>query len=225
MHRRFLVALIAALSAISLLATAALAGDEPEFIEQRVWTQCSGTTPVGNVNLQVFGEPTPTWSTDEPATSVTDGDGCGVVDPAFLIDTDPQNNGGAADLSWTGTYTGNLDTIEVEAHFLGQLPLNDTFTTQLWIDGAEKTPGETQVQVIQQASETGASSSVRFAFNSIGLIDDYEGPGTVEHTITLRLRASYVDTATAVAWVWGTTEVPAGLTFNADVGGLPTVRV
>lgn len=211
----------------SVLLGAGGASAEPEFRQERVYTECGGSTPVSNVNRIVLAEPVPTWSTEAPAGDTQDGEGCGVLDPLLLVDTQPADNGGAADLSWTGTFTGNLDTILVEAHFLGQIPVPGNFRTQLWIDGVERTGGA--ATVIEGAtvtpSSTGASSKVEFAFTGIGLIDDDEGPGTVEHTITLRLRGYWTDAHQAIAWVWGNTDVPAGLSFNADTAGFPSIEV
>jgi hypothetical protein len=160
---------------------------------------------------------------------VTGGAGCGTADPAFLIDgtaerPSPTNLDGV----WSGTFTGNLRSITVEAHAIytraarsGAVPFG--VAPVVFVDGkrmvVEGTPAV--VRVTPVPSSTRASEKITFTLTGLNLVDDLDkdgqadaGKGTTKRTITVQLRNQFVDANGAVAWVFDTIKVPAGLTFN-----------
>lgn len=221
--------------AAALLSTAALAAgatpvlaqevEEPEFVVERNYFECDGPTKVGNANL-VLTQALPGWSTTAPTGSVQGGEGCGSAELAALAGTSQRT---IYDASWEGTFTGNIADILMDLHFIqpataayGDIALDLRVT----IDGRSYDLG---TQFIDGApttqSASGASYSMQFGINDIDIIDDPKGPGTVTHTYTITAEGHFIDTGFAVPFVWGTTEVPAGLTFNGDTTGLPAVRL
>jgi hypothetical protein len=172
----------------------------------------------------------PSWDTSAPTQSVQAGAGCGTLDgPLTNTATIENPNDGA----WRGTFTGNLKNLTVEAHMidLGLSRSDDTFGLQiaLIIDGNVWVDRTTSIDAPLTRSSTAASGSFKFSITGLGnftnvldangnIVDvktqglvTEDGDGTEEHTITLGLRgfAEY-----PTAWVWDTTEVPAGITFN-----------
>lgn len=213
---------IMTMSLASLLLLASIAVADAEYTTQRVYFECDGTTKVDNVN-QRLGDDTPTWSTTAPTESVQAGAGCGAADTGFAATAGPAAVG--EDATWSGTFTGNLDTIRIEGHVLAnpgtQLCGGVTVRGSVTIDGT--TVSFSALEATTATSSTGASASVQFAVTGIDLVDAQDGPGTVAHDISLTVGGNFVDCDNVLEWVWGTTEVPAGLEFNDDVTGLPAV--
>lgn len=222
LRMRLLTLLTATACLVLVAASAAVAA--PEYRNERVFFECDGTTKVDDVNQAALGEGVPGWSTTAPTQSVQGGAGCGSTDTAFSVTVGGVYGG--TDALWEGTFTGNLDTIRIEGHVLasagarvcGDITVNGTVT----IDGTSVFLEE--LDTLTTLSGTGASHSAQLAINGIGLVDDEDGPGTDVHEISVMLSGAYVDCQNgALPWVWGTTEVPAGLEFNADTSGLPGV--
>lgn len=222
--RRAAVALSTAAMALTVVGPAAAVDPKPEFVTERNYFTCDGTTKVAQANLVVDGE-LPSWATLAPTQSVQSGAGCGAYEVALLGGT---NQASIYDASWEGTFTGNIRDIALDLHFIqpataafGELNLD----LRLAIDGTEYDLSGQFATAPAIASSTGASYSVQMALNDIDIIDDQFGPGNKTHTYTITADGHFVDTDAAVAFVWGTTEVPGGLTFNADTKGMPGVSV
>lgn len=179
--------------------------------EQQTWFTCAGATKVQNASI-VQGE-IPSWGTIPPAQSVQQGAGCGTVETNLTSTSNPRNGN---DGVWEGTFTGNLDRLTVEIHKIdyGLSRLEDSEPLLLWlqVDGADVIPRatETSIEVQGERSSTGASIKYEFSITDLGLVTE-AGPGTQTRSIMLGIR-SYADYPGV--WVWDTTEVPAGITFN-----------
>ena len=223
MRRIALFVLTVGLLGALLPAASAVAELPPDYRQERVYFTCSGTTKVHNVNRQGLNEPMAGWDTTAPTQSVSAGAGCGYLDPGFLADTGGEN-GGYGDGAWSGTFTGNLRDLNVELHNIGPSLARAgacayTMTPRLYVDGAALTE-TTDVEGIVTPSSTGASDKVEFSIASIDIFErnadgtPVPGTGSVEHTVTLAIGSVYVDCGTMHAWVYDTTEVPAGIDFN-----------
>lgn len=205
----------------SLMGPAVAVGEGPTFRTEQNYFKCANTTKVENVNWLIFEEPLPGWSTTAPDKSVQAGAGCGTADPSFLANT--TEDGGFADATWQGTFTGNLKAITVEAHniYLGATRATGSFTAQarLWVDGQEVAL-PARLTTTTTPSSSRASEKITFSITGLNFIDrnldgtPADGNGTTERRITLQLRGIFLDGEAVSAWVWGTTEVPAGVTFN-----------
>ena len=169
--------------------------------------------PVKVQNLYAAQGQYPGWDTTAPDQSVTDGAGCGFYDN---LGAGPFGTPGPPfDAIWQGTFAGNLDKITVELHRLlpdgrGGTLLNTNIPVVLTVDGTILYDGD--VPMTFTASATGASERMRFSFTGLGLLTE-DGDGTRQRTIRLEV-SGYNETQ--AAWVFDTTEVPAGMTFNPE---------
>jgi hypothetical protein len=212
-----------ALAALVLGNGAGATGEPPTFAEQRVFFHCNGPTKVGTVNYAA--ETTmPGWNNTPPAASVSTGAGCGNADPGVLgAGAETQN---LYDAAWQGTFTGNIQAITVEAHtiYLGSGRGGLTqfgVAPMLYIDGAEVPLSAEFVTITPIPSTTAASEKILFSISGLNIVDDADGdgiadpgPGSTDHTVTLQLGGYYANSTLLSAWVYDTTEVPAGMTFN-----------
>ena len=217
--------------AVSGPASATHGGIHPSFRSERVYFHCAGPIKVQNVALITDG--TPSWNTTEPDQSVQEGAGCGAVDPGAARGSGQET---IYDAPFSGTFTGNLRDFTVELHnlALSRVRPGELFTVRvrLSIDGTPvfaETAGQF-VNVTPVASSTGASEKFLFSITELGCTRDIvdangnvvgvktggfateNGDGTTEHEILLTIDSFAVNQASA--WVWDTTEVPSGITFN-----------
>lgn len=200
----------------------------PNLRNEQTWFAC-GADKVDNVRRQE-AKPVPTWDTTAPTQSVRDGAGCASVDSPFTQSASDN----IYDTTFEGTFTGNLDTLTVEAHSIYVGPARNggamTVGVRLLVDGEAvviSPDGISRlVQVTPVPSSTRLSERVRLSITDIGFVAETED---AEHIVTLLLHngqtLSTGPTVTdmAGAWVWDTTEVPSGITFNPAT--LETARV
>jgi hypothetical protein len=184
----------------------------PTYRNERVWFHCSGTTKVANAS--VVESAVPSWNTTAPTQSVQSGAGCGFAD-SVLIGTNAEN---IYDAVFSGTYRGNLRSMTVELHSIyagaGRALATYGIAARVIIDGKDKTGNVTVTPV---RSATGASEMVRFTITGLEPTFGTEpGNGTRNHTITLSINNRFIDSNPFGAWVFDTTEVPAGITFNPE---------
>lgn len=176
----------------------------PTFKSSRVYLQCAGDLPLQNVNA-VEGHTS--WSTSPPPGSVFDGYGCGHVEWT--------PSGPNTDLIMQGTFTGNIDRLTVHLHEMAhsdQNPNGTLISVTLAIDGVERLRHLTAQRMAVNEENSGVTNSVVFTID--GLKNYYAtelGNGTTVRTVTLTIDAPRESPS---FWVWGTTEVPAGVTFN-----------
>ncbi|WP_108667369.1 hypothetical protein [Euzebya rosea] len=216
---------IIALFAIAALALPASAtpqpgepGFEPTLRTEQTYFHCASPVKVQNVDA-IQGN-TPSWDTTAPTTSFTAGGGCGFYDNIL---SGTALNGPTNSAIWTGTFTGNLDSIGVELHRLlagaGGSVTFPALVMTLTVDGNVLYDGDVDGFMWIESS-TGASESATMTFTDLGFLTEH-GDGTIERTITLQVD-SYNEAQTA--WVFDASEVPAGLTFNPEDATFPTVK-
>jgi hypothetical protein len=225
------VAFGVALALVAPPAGASHGGIHPTVRMERVYFHCNGPTKVGNLNLVTNGPVS--WNTSPPAGSVSDGEGCGNLDPGAARGS---NQATVYDAQFRGVFTGNLESLTVEVHnlLLNQIDLDGSYRIRVWltIDGETIVPDTTFVDVAPEASATGASHKFLFSVPDLGcsreVLDEegnvvdvvtdglvrQDGDGTLEHDVLLTLDSWFTDRASA--WVYDTTEVPSGITFNPD---------
>jgi hypothetical protein len=188
-------------------------GPHPTFRAEPVWFVCAegDHMKVQNLEFPVRYEP------EAPDRSVQDGAGCGQVEPGALVNTQP--SGGPANFSTVGDFQGNLQNITVELYILGGTQYSRLFEEidlRLWveIDGIVVVPRFTRLQDVP-LEETGSGATQRLRFTLIGLqglFGHEDGDGTRIRDISVTVGNWFTDEVGN--WVWGTTEVPAGLIFN-----------
>lgn len=222
MNRRHgLVLVILLIAALAAPATA-LTSDgeiEPTLRTEETFFHCASDNKLQNVDAAQGNYPS--WDTNAPAASFTTGEGCGFYDNllAGTVGGHP-----FASAIWTGTFTGNLDSITVELHRLlagaGGSVTFPALVVTLTVNGQVLHDGDV-TGLAWTASSSGASESTVWSFTDLGFLVE-DGDGTIERTVTLRID-SYNEAQTA--WVFDASEVPAGLTFNPETPSSPQTPV
>ena len=207
---RFLVVLTMILASAGAPA-AADHGQHPTLRTERVWFHCAGDVKVQNAAYAQ--RVVPSWNTTPPAQSVQQGAGCGYYENAAGGYLGPNET--TLDSVWEGSFTGNLDSLTVELHNIhaSAARAGETFKfrANLLIDGVDVLdPDAPQIEVVPAPSSTRLSEAMRFTVTGIGLQPE-DGDGAQARRIRLVIRSL---TEAQSAWVWDTTEVPAGLEFN-----------
>jgi hypothetical protein len=208
-------ALLAAL-AVAALTVGPVAAEEPEepeapvIEEQRVYFHCNGDTKVANVHA-TLDSAIVGWSTEAPTASFTEGAGCGTVDTAL---TGSADHNPLYDAPFEGSFRGNLDSLTVHAHSLAPINANlaDEFEVfvLLQVGGRTLVSRNTMVKADAIASATGLSSLFEFTVSDIGMVEP--GVSTRSRQVQLTLMTRYLDDNNN--WVFDTTEVDSGITFN-----------
>ena len=212
-----MLARLFSLTLVVLVLGTSAGGAAPQFREERVYASCDD---VSKLHLEALDDQRPTWSVDAPTGTAQEGDGCGTIDVARNGVPDLE------DLEWEGTFTGNLDTLVVEAHMVRTPRFSGSLDVGLVVDGVEVLSPDTSItELTAVAGGSDNTQLVRFAVRGIGLVDDPEASGDVEHTVRITISGRYTVDDLALGWVWGTREWPAGVTFNAPTYGVRTIVV
>jgi hypothetical protein len=162
-----------------------------------------------------------TWGPDAPEQSVAEGAGCGSADSPLM----QQTPGNLYDATWEGTFTGALDSMTLHLHniYAGPARLGEPFQlkVRLFVNGRDQFGEDgADVAVTAVRSDTGLSELIELTISDIGLVAPTDE--TRRQRITLVVHGGTprhtgpTVTDTTSAWVWGTTEVPAGITFNPE---------
>lgn len=194
-------------------------GDEGRFACTEVtYFHCAGTTKVANLHQAQDGT-LPSWDTNRPTASVTSGAGCGWVDNSAFRSTQAGNS--AHDGAWKGTFTGNLTSLTVRAHSIsvgpGRAGEPQTFRVSLFVDGvsmfglaADGRANRADVTLTPVPSSTQLSSLYEFTVTGLPFGTEL-GKGTTGREVILNLAAG---SEPVMGWVYDTTEVDSGITFN-----------
>ncbi len=199
----------AALLAVAVPTVPALAQADdptaPTLRTEQVYFHC--IAPVKVQNVYALQGQVPGWDTTAPTGSVTGGAGCGFYDN--ILSSSAQDR--PFDASWAGTFTGNLDRLTLELHRL--LPTSgatmpNRLVLEVQVDGVPYYAGD--VNVTPAASATGASQVAHVTLDDLRLNKE-AGDGTKQREVRVYV-ASYNESQ--AAWVFDSTEVPAGIMFN-----------
>ncbi len=209
MRRGLLVAMTAMLVLpLGGVATATHGGPHPTFRTEKTYFHCVGATKVQNVS--VMQGQIPSWNTTPPPGSVQAGNGCGFYDN--LANNNPAGAPVILDAGWQGSFSGNLKELTIELHRL--LPAQgatvpNRLVLVVTVDGQERV-NNNNVVITPTASSTGASQVGHITITNLNYATE-DGDGTQVRPVTLTIR-SFNETQSL--WVFDTTEVPAGITFN-----------
>ncbi|HEX9823397.1 MAG TPA: hypothetical protein VGB51_03270 [Actinomycetota bacterium] len=239
MKTRLLTMLVVLLAALGAPASATHGGIHPTFRSERVYFHCTGATKLYNINYWI-SESNTGWSTTPPAQSVQEGAGCGGLEyggftnEAYDVVFEGTFTGNLRDMT--------IDVHQLLLGNARQAT-TETLRLNAWIDGVPIFPVGTQptngrtVTVAPVRSSSGASERFLFSITNLGFARDIfdadgklidvetggvaleDGDGSAEHTFLLYLgthgNTTSADLKTKLgAWVWDTTEVPSGITFN-----------
>lgn len=194
----------AVVGAMSLVAVAALAlpsTAEDLATEQRTYAHCGSA---GKAVVQ--GVTTYALDATAPTTSFAANGGCGT------LDSDKREDDG---IVLTGTHTGHLDQLTVDAHVIDAGPVRGGAYAEIYTDVVvkvdERTVAAEELKLVPVPSSTGISRLLQFSVTGIGLTREGDQG---EHTIEVTLNsASYLD-GDQVAWVLDATEVPTGVVYS-----------
>jgi len=196
-----------AIVAFLLTAAGAPAGAVPHpdatFRSERVYFHCIGDTKLQNVP-SAQGEVAP-WDTAPPPGSVTDQAGCGHLEYGI--------GGDQFDSIFQGTFTGNVRNLTVQLHEMAhsdQQPFGTEVIVKLSVDGTARLTQTTAQLLPVESENSGVTNRAVFSISGLGY-DTEEGNGAQVRTFRLTIASP---TRGASLWVWDTTEVPAGITFN-----------
>ena len=206
-------------------AQASHGGIHPTFRSESAYFHCTGPTKIYTVNQQLvpFRGSIP-WNTTAPAQSLTQGAGCGTLD-TFLTHESLDNEW---DVTFRGTFTGNIRDLTVQLHDLAVGRVRSTATVplnvRLLIDGEHYLPlgtgTGTRVDVTPAPSSNGVTELFQFSVTDIGSAKE-DGDGTTQHDIVVHLTPTPAPFNTA--WVWDASEVASGITFNPATLAASTV--
>lgn len=172
------------------------------FRNERTYFECVDDLKLQNIPAAMGNFPT--WGTTAPAGSALDGAGCGHYE-----NTAPS----PLNAVFEGTFSGNLRAMNFELYAIDVDSARVTsvipFGFTVSVDGEEVFVSDHYDIDVEYVNEMITSKMV---FSLTGLPFATEtGTGTTERTIRLELD-THNDMQTL--WVWETSEVPAGITFN-----------
>lgn len=186
----------------------------PSFCREDVWFH-QAETKAGN--LAATGQTEfPSWDTEEPTASVTEGAGGGYLGNGTAWQMqgayDP-----AVNPTFHGSFTGNIESLAIDMYLFAPGRQNDeTFPmgVSITIDGEQVV----WVPSVDLPLEPGGDAVLRTEVLFTGLDAAMEDFGvtsdeTTEHEIELVLTPYAIATTTAIL-VYDTTEVPSGMVFN-----------
>jgi hypothetical protein len=184
---------------------------------EQVFFHC-GASKVANADYATSSA-LPTWDTKRPTQSVQQGGGCGWADN--LAFRSPQAGNSVHDGAWKGTFTGNLGSLTAQLHSIsagpGRAMMPQTFNVTLFVDGrsmfgtdAAGNAGRARVTLTPVVSSTQASALYEFTITGLPFVTE-EGDGKKAREVILNVAAS---SEPLMAWVFDTTEVPSGISFN-----------
>lgn len=186
--------------------------DDIVACEQQTWFHGAETkaSNAGNIDPDV-PHGSATFDTTPPAGSVTDGEGAGYVTNSVLTQT---AGGDTLAATFTGTFTGHIDAVDVDLHVLAELPITaNDFNVELAIDGFAVASFAEVLIPRTEDPDTAAATRMDFVIPGLaGFVNEYLG-GDTEHTVTLRIEPTYIVNDTTV-FAFDTTEVDGGITFN-----------
>jgi hypothetical protein len=220
---RTLLALSLAAATFGLGAASALADVLPTAA---YYFSCAGGTPYQ-------GDHDATWDKAKPAASFQTGAGCGFLDTGPGPGTEA--NGNRVDFIGGGTHDGTIQSVTVDLYSLAtsqaRVPADYPGIFELIIDGQSVLLDETSRIAGDKSENDGTTEHLTFSFahpvpvdeetgEETGPAEPLAGPG--KHTVTVRFTSRTIEYQNL--WVWGASEVPAGVTINApELKGLQIV--
>lgn len=218
MTRTLRIALTAAAATVAAAGPAQAQQPAPAPVTTKYFFQCTGTNKVQN------NGPAAKWSTVAPTASYTAGGGCGFFDQPLLVSTVGGGNT-LVDAVFEGTHTGPVSAVNVELHDLLLSQHESAITSGVAIEAVLSVDGNEVLNtlddpaafsVVPVPSATGLTQAVKFGVSGLKVTD------AAEHDYQLTINVHYSDAQ--AAWVFGATEIPAGIEFNPLKTAKPTLK-
>ena len=174
----------------------------PSFRTERTYFECVDDMKLQNIPAAAGNFPT--WTTTLPIASALDGAGCGHYE-----NTAPA----PVNAVFEGTFKGNLRAMTFELYAIDVDSARVTnvipFGFSVSVDGEEVFSSDHYDIDVEYVNQM-ITSKMLFSLTGLPFASE-TGAGTTERTIRLELD-THNDMQTL--WVWETSEVPAGITFN-----------
>ncbi|MFT6941862.1 MAG: hypothetical protein ACJA2F_000040 [Nitriliruptoraceae bacterium] len=168
------------------------------------------------------------WDENEPASSVQSGGGAMTLSSAVALG-DTAEEYPTQEAVFVGVFDGCIDMIAVDLFSFDATnrsgtggtatPANHNFGLSILVDGYEVFSGGPLEATTTLGNEGFGPNLNRFALDLGSAIETYSRyyPLAIdgEHDIELRIGSWYANTGHS-AYLWDSTEVPSGITFNAD---------
>lgn len=177
--------------------------DDVTICEQQLFVR-AGDAPLSNAASAVF-------STEAPSAAPVGGAGLGTAATDILVQGEPEHG-----LEVNGTFTGAVDTIDVEVYLL--TPDGFAFNSHGTTPVVELNGFDVAGQLIDTTVEPGPNNTAVATFSIDGLLDlwgllEFSHDPTVEHTLRLNLSPFYV--GDDGAYLYDGTDVPSNVVLNA----------
>lgn len=196
------------------------AEDDVLACELQTWLHAS-TTKVSNLS-DVDAQPPVGFDENEPTASVTAGAGAGALGSGV-----PRAAGETTGSSLVveGTFTGPIDVLDFDLHAIA--PLSPVYTPDdialtVEIDGVPvMTHGTQRIVNVKPAPNATSPATFQLDFAVTNIATYFELAGLdlspdAEHTVRVVAQPWFVNSGNWI-WVFDTTEVPSGITFNPVV--------
>lgn len=195
--------------------------DDVEACELETWFH-RADTPAGNVEA-LGAEAYPTFDTNPPAGSVTEGNGGGYLGSSIVNIAEPGSP--ASGVRFVGEFDGVIDRMDVTLHlfyngFGGTAGPSErrphSIDLYLSIDGFQVlTASKDAVTTSDFDDPTAGPHQLDFTIIDLaGLIDAYGLDVDATHSVELTIVPKYINTNPVAMYVYDTTEVPGGIFFN-----------
>jgi hypothetical protein len=169
------------------------------------------------------GDQAPAWSTTKPSASFQSGAGCGNLDLGVLDELGGQRLAFAGG----GSHTGPIESVTVDLYSLVtsqvRAPADYPGVFDLIIDGESVLSDQTLRIAGDKTANNGLTEHLVFSFAHPAPVDEETGEetggprdplaGPGSHTVEVHFSSRTVEYQNL--WVWGASEVPAGVTINA----------
>jgi hypothetical protein len=179
------------------------------FRQETDYFKCLASNRIQNVG-RLSGE-IPTWESAAPTTALAGGGGC--VQYENLL-TNTGTNSSPYDLTFAGTFAGNLKTITVElhlAHGSSYAASSGYFgISSLWIDGEQLHNSS----FYTFPTEATGSATAKFSISYVKLdkrFADQDGDGDTERQIQITIASANEEQS---AWLYGASDAAAKIIFN-----------
>lgn len=190
-------------------------GDEYVLCEVQTWFHAADAKVQNASYVNEDAVPLPSWDENPPAGSVSGGNGGG-----FAASAQGDTTSGRLHATFEGTFTGELDVLDVDLHLLYGLFAvyrPDDIQMTVYVDEFPVFSG-TGIAVRTTADTANTPVTFKQEFALVGIRDSlksYGLPTDGEHTVRIEVRPHFLDSGNW-AYVFDTTEVPSGILFNPE---------
>jgi hypothetical protein len=180
----------------------------PTFRLDKQYFSCLASNRIQNVG-RLNGE-IPGWGATEPASSLQAGGGCFQYENLVS----QAGNSSPHDLTYRGTFTGNIESITIELHLAhaSSFAASDQVfgSSILTVDGtALHTSAIIRWSTVNNPNGT---DKVTFTYTKIDkVLAPEDADGVAEHEVQFTMLSANEE---QIAWLWGASDAPASITFN-----------